>query len=259
MTSTVSLADAFFYVSNQLEQTYQFCYIDPPFNTKQVRRGEAGSYVDSWQNREAYEEFLKPIIYAIYVALRNDGAIAVHIDWRVHHWVRCMLDDVFGYDNFLNDVVWHYDFGGRGKNCWPKKHDNILVYAKSKGNHYFDWNSVPRVPYMSAVTTKKDSRFVTPEKAALGKTVTDVWWRSVIGTNSGERTGYPTQKPVDIVERLVKVHSSQNGRVLDCFAGSGTTGDACLRLGREFDLVDENPQAIDVMKKRFDGSNVQFL
>ena len=183
----------------------------------------------------------------------------MHLDWRHVRLGQWTCDLVFGEGNFLNEVIWAYNFGGRGKDRWPCKHDNILVYAKHVGDHLFNWDAIPRVPYR-APDMQRVGR--SPEEAevriAQGQVPTDVWDMSIIGTNSKERTGYPTQKPVKLVERVVLASSPPRGIVMDVFAGSGTTGEAAHKHGRNFVLADANPQAIDVMKKRFKDVEVEW-
>lgn len=257
-------ADASKFLSSIVAGSVQLIIIDPPFNTGHTqsnnsavihKNAEIMSYGDSFDN---YTDFLRPFMLEAHRLLSEDGTLCVHLDWHEVHYVKVMLDGVFGRENFLNHVIWHYDFGGRGKDRWPRKHDDILVYAKKVGKHVFNFDKIDRVPYMSAIS-KTNSRFVTPEKAARGKTPTDVWWRSVIGTSSKERTGYPTQKPIEIVERFVKMHSSENSTVLDFFAGSGTTGEAAFRHGRKFIMIDSNEQAIRVMQKRYDDVSIPYV
>lgn len=253
--------DSLAYLRTIQDESVQMIYVDPPFNTGHTQSNisavvhkntEKMSYSDRFDD---YVEFLRPFMLEAKRVLSIDGTLCVHLDWHEVHYVKVMLDGIFGRDNFLNEVIWHYDFGGRGKDRWPRKHDNILVYAKREGEHIFNYDQIDRVPYMSAVT-KTNSRFVTPEKAARGKTLTDVWWRSVIGTSSKERTGYPTQKPLEIVERLVRMHSSSGKTVLDFFAGSGTTGVAASRQGRKFILIDQNPIAVRTICRRFESLGI---
>lgn len=255
--------DSLKYVSTLPSESVQLVYTDPPFNTGHVqtnasavihKKAEIMSYGDKFIN---YIDYLRQFMLEAHRVLSADGTLCIHLDWHEVHYVKVMLDEIFGRDNFLNEVIWHYDFGGRGKDRWPRKHDNILVYVKSVGEHIFNYDQIDRVPYMSCVS-KTNSRFVTPEKAARGKTLTDVWWRSVIGTASKERTGYPTQKPLEIVERFVRMHSSPGATVLDFFAGSGTTGEAAFRQGRKFIMIDSNEKAISIMQKRFDRLNVPY-
>lgn len=154
-----------------------------------------------------------------------------------------MIDTIFSRENFLNEIVWAYDYGARTKKRWPAKHDNILYYVKDRDNYTFNYDNIDRIPYMSP-------GLVGPKKAALGKTPTDVWWNTIVHTTGSERTGYPTQKPRAIIDRIILASSNLDDLVLDFFAGSGTTGESCIELDRNVILVDNNPQAIDVMKQR---------
>jgi len=164
-----------------------------------------------------------------------------------------MIDQVFGRENFLNEIIWSYDYGARSKTRWSAKHDNILFYVKNNKNYVWNYDSMDRIPYMAP-------DLVGPEKAAKGKTPTDVWWHTIVPTNGKEKVGYPTQKPLGIIRRIIKASSPENGTILDFFAGSGTTGMAALLENRNFILVDQNPQAIDVMKKRFSNiDSVEFV
>jgi site-specific DNA-methyltransferase (adenine-specific) len=164
-----------------------------------------------------------------------------------------MLDGIFGRDCFLNEVIWAYDYGGRTRRKWPAKHDNILVYVKDPRNYTFNADALDRIPYMAP-------GLVGPEKAARGKTPTDTWFNTIVPTNSREKTGYPTQKPFAILRRIIAASSNPGDLVLDFFAGSGTTGAACLALGRRFLLVDNNLPALQVMSRRFqDADGVQWI
>ena len=161
------------------------------------------------------------------------------------HYTKVLLDSIFGREQFINEIIWAYDYGGRAKNRWPRKHDNILWYAKDPKHYTCDLVQSDRIAYMAP-------KLVGAEKAGRGKTPTDVWWHTIVPTNSRERTGYPTQKPLGILTRIVKVHSRPGDLVLDCFAGSGTTGEAAVREGRRALLVDDNPEAVGIMKKRLE-------
>ncbi|MCX7741043.1 MAG: site-specific DNA-methyltransferase, partial [Meiothermus sp.] len=142
-----------------------------------------------------------------------------------------------------NEIIWAYDYGGRSRRRWPAKHDTILWYAKNPHQYTFNYEAIDRIPYLAP-------KVVGPQKAAQGKTPTDVWWMTIVPTSSREKTGYPTQKPLRLLERIVRVHSNPGEVVLDFFAGSGTTGEAAARNGRGFVLVDENPEAVEVMRRR---------
>jgi site-specific DNA-methyltransferase (adenine-specific) len=247
----------------------QLIYIDPPFNTGKIQmrkrlkvnRSEQGdrvgfqglryksevvqqmSYEDSFDD---YLSFLEPRLREAHRILAPNGSLYFHIDYREVHYCKILLDEIFGRDAFLNEIIWAYDYGGRPKNRWPPKHDNILFYAKEPGKHIFNVDEIERIPYMAPA-------LVGPEKAALGKLPTDVWWHTIVPTNSREKTGYPTQKPLGILRRIIQASSRPGDVVLDFFAGSGTTGVAAHELGRRFILVDNNPEAIQVMTKRFRG------
>jgi len=176
--------------------------------------------------------------------LKPQGSFYFHIDYREVHYCKVLLDSIFGRENFLNEIIWAYDFGGRAKNRWPAKHDNILFYVKDHHNYVFNREAIDRIPYLAP-------GLVGAEKARRGKLPTDTWWHTIVGTNSREKTGYPTQKPVAILERIIRASSNEDDIVLDFFAGSGTTGQACLNLNRQFILIDSNPQALAVMHMRF--------
>ncbi len=250
-------------------------YIDPPFNTgkvqarKQIKtsRSEQGdrigfgdnSYTTQIVGERDYQDsfsdylaFLKPRLEEAHRVLKADGCLYFHIDYREVHYCKVLLDEIFGRENFINEIIWAYDYGGRARDRWPAKHDNILFYAKNANKFTFNRDDIDRIPYMAP-------GLVSKEKAERGKLPTDTWWHTIVGTNSKEKTGYPTQKPLGVLERIIRASSNPGETILDFFAGSGTTGEACLRTGRRFMLVDSNPQAIEVMRKRFsERSDVEF-
>ncbi len=244
-------------------------YADPPFNTgtrqtltrlRTVRspsgdrtgfqgrryatlRGATRSFDDRFDD---YLAFLEPRLTEIRRVLAPHGSLYLHLDWREAHAAKLLLDEVFGCEQFLSEIVWAYDYGGRARDRWPAKHDTIFLYAREAGRHVFDADAVDRIPYMAP-------GLVSPEKAARGKLPTDVWWHTIVPTHGRERTGYPAQKPVGILRRMVAASSRPGALVLDPFAGSGSTGAACLDLGRRFFLIDRNPDALGVMARRFAG------
>jgi site-specific DNA-methyltransferase (adenine-specific) len=171
------------------------------------------------------------------------GTLYFHIDYREAHYCKLLLDEVFGREAFLNELIWSYDYGAKPRRRWPAKHDTILVYVRTPGAHFFDADAVEREPYMAP-------GLVSAEKAARGKRPTDVWFHTIVPTNGREKTGYPTQKPEGVLRRIVAASSRPGGWCLDPFAGSGTLGSVCQGLGRQFVLVDHNPVAIDVMRSR---------
>lgn len=255
------------YLENSaLRTTFSLIYIDPPFNTgrrqartqirtvadrqgdrvgfqgKRYRTERIGttSFDDRFEN---YLDFLRPRIEAARNLLTANGSFFLHVDCHEVHYCKVMLDEIFGRDSFMNEIIWAYDYGARTKRRWSAKHDNILWYVKDPENYIYNYDAIDRIPYMAP-------GLVGPEKAARGKTPTDVWWHTIVSPNGREKTGYVTQKPLGILERIVKVHSNPGDRLLDFFAGSGSFGEAAARHGREFVLVDNNPEAIRVMLKR---------
>jgi site-specific DNA-methyltransferase (adenine-specific) len=224
------------------DEKFQLIYIDPPFNTGKTQKGHNGSFQDSFDN---FCKWLKPYFEESRRLLTPNGSFFVHMDYREIHYVKVLADSVFGRENFVNEIIWHYDYGGRSKSRWSAKHDNILWYTKNRKDYVYNYDSIDRIPYMAP-------GLVGPEKAARGKTPTDVWWNTIVPTQGKERLGYPTQKPLAIIERIVKVHSEEGSHLLDFFAGTGTLGEAAVKHGRNATLIDNNPEAIAVMKKRFE-------
>jgi site-specific DNA-methyltransferase (adenine-specific) len=163
-----------------------------------------------------------------------------------------LLDALLGPECFLNEIIWAYDYGGKSKSRWPAKHDTILVYVKDPKNYYFNSEEVDREPYMAP-------GLVTPEKIERGKLPTDVWWHTIVSPTGKEKTGYPTQKPIGILRRIIQASSKPGDVVLDFFAGSGTTGFVAHELGRRFILVDQNPESIEVIRNRLPSGSFQFV
>jgi site-specific DNA-methyltransferase (adenine-specific) len=251
---------------------FDLIYMDPPFNTGRVqarhtfsvqaasdgsgdRVGFGGrryqsrllrslSYDDAFGD---YLAFLEPRLVRARELLAPHGSLYFHIDYREAHYCKLLLDEVFGRDAFLNELIWSYDYGAKPRRRWPAKHDTILVYVRTPGAHFFDADAVEREPYMAP-------GLVTAEKAARGKRPTDVWFHTIVPTNGREKTGYPTQKPEGVLRRMVAASSRPDGWCLDPFAGSGTLGAVCQALGRRFVLVDHHPVAIEVMRSRLTGS-----
>lgn len=248
------------------DASFDLIYIDPPFNTGKrqqlhrvaTTRDEEGERAGFGGNRYrtqsvsqmSYEDtfddylgFLRPRLEQAKRLLTATGSFFCHVDPREVHYVKVLCDQIFGRASFLGEIIWAYDFGGRSKRKWSQKHDNILWYAVDPKRYTFNFDAMERIPYMAPGLVGK-------AKAARGKTPTDVWWHTIVPTNGKERTGYPTQKPVGILRRIIAVHTRPNDRVLDFFAGSGTLGEAAAIAGRDAVLIDENPEAIAVMRRR---------
>lgn len=263
--------------------SFTLVYLDPPFNTgrtrgrevvtarraggedepdaeKEIRYGFHGhSYervrgmLRTFDDRfDDYGDFLMPRLEEAWRLLADDGTLYLHLDYREAHYAKVMMDAVFGRDCFLNELIWAYDYGAKSRSRWPTKHDTILVYAKNPGGHVFNADDIDREPYMAP-------GLVTAEKAARGKLPTDVWWHTIVPTTGREKTGYPTQKPEGILRRIVQASSRPGDRVLDLFAGSGTTGAVASALGRDAVLVDDNPEAIRVMRERMPQAVVRTV
>jgi site-specific DNA-methyltransferase (adenine-specific) len=253
--------------------SFRMAYLDPPFNTGLRRQralltttrddggdrtgfhgerystvvGQQRSYADDFDD---YLGFLEPRLGEVWRVLDDEGTLYLHLDYREVHHVKVMLDAIVGRRCFLNELIWAYDYGARSRRRWPAKHDNILVYVKDPDRYWFDAETVDREPYMAP-------GLVTAEKAARGKLPTDVWWHTIVSPTGREKTGYPTQKPEAILRRMILASTRPGDRVLDCFAGSGTTGAVAQALGRGFVLVDDNPEAMTVMRRRL-GEDVDY-
>ncbi|OQX07789.1 MAG: site-specific DNA-methyltransferase [Desulfobulbaceae bacterium A2] len=252
----------------------QLIYIDPPFNSGKVqRRTRIRTERDPAGDRTGYQgrryrttllgshdfadlfddylAFLEPRLAEAHRLLTPDGSLFFHIDYREVHYCKVLLDQLFGRASFINEIIWAYDYGARSKSRWPAKHDTILWYARDQHNYQFHLEECDRIPYMAP-------GLVGPVKAARGKTPTDTWWHTIVSPNGREKTGYPTQKPRGVLDRIVKVHSRPGDLLLDFFAGSGTFGEAALAHGRDCMLIDSNPQALEVMARRFANQEVAW-
>ena len=253
-------------------------YIDPPFNTGKLQKrteieveldakgdrvgfqgktyrtykGKTTHYTDKFESSDAYLRFLRPRFEEAYRVLHPHGSFFLHIDYREVHYCKVMLDEIFGRESFMNEIIWAYDYGGRPKSRWPAKHDNILWYAKNPKHYTFNFDEMDRIPYMAPGLVGK-------EKAARGKTPTDVWWHTIVSTNGSEKTGYPTQKPLGILNRIVKVHSAPGDILLDFFAGSGTFGEAAASHNRSSILIDNNIPAIKIIIDRLKFHGIKLV
>lgn len=244
--------------------SFDLIYIDPPFNTgvRQIRKRfktigknkrvdiDTAGYDDKFDN---FIDFIKPRVKEAYRILKPNGSFFFHLDYREIHYCKVMIDTIFGRSSFINEIIWSYDYGARSRKRWSAKHDNILWYVKNPNNYTFNYDEIDRIPYMAPSLVGED-------KAAQGKTPTDVWWNTIVPTNGKEKTGYATQKPLNILNRIVQVHSNKGDKLLDFFAGSGTFGEAAYMNKRYCTLIDENPEAIRIMKKRFAGfRDIEFI
>lgn len=263
---TIRLGDNLELLREMEDKCVDLIYIDPPFNTgknrnyKRIRteQSQIGTRTGFQGKRYAsitigemnyhdlfddYLGFLKPRLEEAYRVLKNTGSFFLHLDYREIHYVKILLDLIFGRESFKNEIIWAYDYGARSKKKWSTKHDNILWYAKDPEYYTFNYEEMDRIPYMAP-------GLVGEEKAKRGKTPTDVWWHTIVPTNGKERTGYPTQKPIGVLKRIILVHSNPGDHVLDFFCGSGTTGEVALQHNRNVTLFDNNLEAIKITEKR---------
>lgn len=278
LTNRVVLGDCLDVLRGLPDASVDLVYVDPPFNTGRVQRrarlrtvrdedggdrtGFAGrryrterlSVDPGFADRfEDYLAFLEPRLREAHRVLKPSGSLYFHIDYREVHYCKVLLDGIFGRASFINEIIWAYDYGARSTRRWPAKHDNILFYAKDPDRYHFDLSEVDRIPYLAP-------GLVGPEKAARGKLPTDTWWHTIVSPTGKEKLGYPTQKPLGIVRRIVRASCPRGGLVLDFFAGSGTAGAAALETERRFLLVDSSEEAVATMRRRFAGrDDVAFV
>jgi len=275
MPNQIYFGDNLTLLQKMPSESIDLIYIDPPFNTghAQSRKSmktvadengdrigfQGRAYKTIHLGEKTYKDqfddfigFLEPRLMEAYRILKPHGSLYFHIDYREVHYCKILLDQIFGRDSFLNEIIWAYDYGARTKKKWPTKHDNILWYAKDPNHYIFNFEEIERIPYMAPGLVGK-------EKAEKGKLPTDTWWHTIVPTNGSEKTGYPTQKPLGILRRIIMASSTPASTVLDFFAGSGTTGVACHEFGRKFILMDNNPQSIQIMAKRFAVEEIEWI
>lgn len=217
--------------------SFDFIYVDPPFVTEKDR----GDFDDRWGSVLLWSDWFEPFVKESYRLLSDTGSIVVHLDYRAIHYARVLMDQTFGYDNMLNEIIWCYASGGVSKRWLARKHDNLIWYVKDTKDYTFN---VQREPY---ATPNVEGRKGFHDE---GRMLNDWWRMSFLSTTASERVGYDSQKPEALLERLLTVFTNPGDNVLDFMAGSGTTGAAASSLGRKATLIDKNPNAIKKMKER---------
>lgn len=271
----IILSESLPFLKNLPNNSIDLIYADPPYNTGKTRKyiktetiqsenGGAGfgdnkyirkqidlnvSYADKFDN---FVDFIFPFLDEGYRILKPTGSMYIHMDYREIHYVKIEMDKIFGRENFINEIIWSYDFGSKPKKRWACKHDNILLYVKNKNSYTFNYENVPRIPYLAP-------KLAGARKAALGKKITDVWWQTIVPTNGKERQNYPTQKPIGILNRIVNVSSNEGDLCLDFFAGAGSFGEACAINNRKCILVDNNKKAFNIMNNRLKKYNFEGI
>ncbi len=258
-------------------------YLDPPFFTGKVQKGIAKwqlgamevSYEDSkrfWKEKglashapewlkhiainrpdfAAYLFYMMERLEACHRVLKNTGSIYLHCDWRASHYLKMIMDepDLFGPDKFRNEIVWHYDYGARSKTAFGSKHDIILSYRK--GNSWTFNKERVLVPFVSGMTKWRYTKGAQKGKEMpLGKVMSDVWSDIKVNSMSKEHEGYPTQKPIALLERIIKAASNEGDTILDPFCGCGTAIIASQILGRNWIGIDISKDAYEVSQKRY--------
>lgn len=261
-------------VMNKIEEeSIDLIYIDPPFGIKQDEKFN----MIPWKKTDYHEplvyemfekilnendlkflSFLYPRLKKMRELLSEKGSIYVHIDWHVGHYVKILLDDIFGKNNFVNEIIWFYDDSpGRSDKFFPKKHDTIFWYKK---NEYIFNDKDIRVDILGASKERYQTgrtlggrEYIGGESAEIGKIPEDVWKIAVVKGNAKENVSYATQKPEKLLERIIKASSNKNSIVADFFGGSGTTIAVAKKLGRRGIYCDQNEVAFEIAKKRIEG------
>lgn len=213
-------------------------YLDPPYNTGKIWSGAAFEFDDKFESLSDYLEFLRVRLIECRRVLKQTGSIYLHCDWRTNHHIRILMDEIFGTENFRNEIVWHYAGTGGPTTHYPRKHDVILFYSKEQGKNTFNPQRVERKGGGHSTWNGK-----------WGKLCDDVWSDIRTAFHATERQGYPTQKPIQLLARIIQVSSNPGDTVLDPFCGSGTTLVAAEILNRKWIGIDKN-QVEEFINKR---------
>lgn len=227
------------------DNTYDLIVIDPPYGLGKTFTSHSGAFDDKKMGNE-FIDWMRPRLIEARRVLNNTGSFFIFGDYREIHYLKVELDSIFGRKSFQNEIIWSYDYGGRSKQKWSCKHDTILWYAKDPKKYTFNYDDIDLIPKMAVGLPTSKNRKLPNDK----KTPTDVWWQTIVPTNGKERVGWPTQKPIALLNRIIKVHSNPGGKVLDFFCGSGTTGLAAKIHNRIATLVDLNQDAVAITQKR---------
>jgi DNA modification methylase len=241
VTATVVQADWLDFVATLADASVDLVYVDPPFNTGQTQAGRAGTYEDAWPTTADWVAWLRERLVATLPKMAPTGALLLHLDWRTSHHARLLLDDLLGPDRFVNHLVWSYGLGGSSPRRFARKHDDILWYCLDPDRYWFE-------PPMVPATSRR--------MAGLLKKATDVIDIPAINNMAAERTGYPTQKPVALLELLIGACCPPGGLVVDPCCGSGTTLVAATRLGRRGQGSDLSADAVATARARLESSQL---
>lgn len=244
--------DCLDWLNEVADNSIDMCYIDPPFFTQR----DFISFNDKFENITTYIQFLEPRIRLIYQKLKPTGSLFLHCDWHASHRLRCLLDDVFGQEHFVNEIIWSYQRWTNASKNFQRTHDNIYFYSKDKKDYVFHTltetystrSKHKSARYSSVVNGKLQQSYTTD--STRKKAMRDVWEISILNSQAHERTGYPTQKPIALLERIIKCSTNPGDTVLDCFGGSGTTAEACQNLNRNCITGDISETAVKLMEQR---------
>lgn len=259
----------------EYEGRINLIYIDPPFFTNRkfparIGRGEdsrkpgewqmAEGYGDHWDDLDAYLDFLYQRLLLIHRLLAPEGTLYLHLDWHASAYARLLLDEIFGQDRLLNEIIWTYHGPSPIKSAFNRKHDTILSYTKSN-KHTFNADAV-REPYnentLKTFKSSKKAGFGKVPNLKRGKVPEDWWYFPVVARLHNERTGYPTQKPEALLERIIKASSNEGDLVADFFSGSGTTALVAAKLGRQFIATDATWRAAHTTLSRLAAAEASF-
>ncbi len=254
------------------DESLDLVYVDPPFGTGTLRKGREQEYLDLPDNPEELVRWLSPCLTESHRLLRTTGSIFVHLDYRCVHYVKVFLDSLFGRENFVNEIVWCYSVGGKSKRTFGRKHDTILWYGKSpKYAFYPDEVHVPRKPssHMRVVLDENGEEVQEKTDKKTGKVyrypvkrgkIPEDWWTDieVLNRSSKERVGWPTQKPMRLLERIVLATTKPGELVADWFSGSGTTAAVAQKLGRSFITTDREAKAISCAEERLRAQGLKM-
>jgi DNA modification methylase len=234
---------------SQPDESVDLIYCDILYGTGR----NFGDYQDLKPIRSEIENHYLPRLIEMKRVLKSTGSIYLQMDYRINHWIRCLMDDIFGYDNFRNEIIWHYRNGGASKKQFSRKHDNILFYSKSKKYKF-------NIQYKKSYIDKSKgydpyTKQYNDENGVFCYSLeVDVWDIQHIGTHDKKtRLGYATQKPKALIERIIKASSNEGDTVADYYLGSGTTAVVCKELNRNFIGCDINPKAIEITNARLDA------
>ncbi len=251
------LSDAISLLKRIEPGSVEMIYTDPPFFSNRILKHPEGtrfaraSFNDLWGNMASYISWMDVFLRLSRRALSDSGSIFVHLDWHACHYVKVRMDRIFGYDNFVNEIIWSYRTGGTSSRRFSRKHDNILFYSKGPGYVFHPGVERSYVKYkygFSNIVIRRDERGYYTEVSPR-----DVWDIPALRGNQPENTHYPTQKPESVVERMVLATTNENGLVADFLCGSGTLPAVAARTGRRWIASDSSPHAFEVAVQRLDA------